>query len=169
MLPPPYPVKPSLSLGPNPMTEKQQEAIDYTVSAKASGQRAMDYTKELKERLVNASIESETIMTGRAWGTPGPPVPHRESLSGYYAPLQQALPVAIRQAVKNEVNMSANYTEKAAVNATEYFKARLQAYIHSLPKPNATNASNASNATEPAAFVTVSRAPLRKAQRFRMR
>jgi hypothetical protein len=172
MLPPPYPVKLSLPLGPNPMTQKQQEAIDYTVSAKAAGQQAMDYTKALKERLVNASIESETIMTGRQWGTPGPPVPHRESLEGYYRPLQQALPVAIRQAVRNESNMSANYTQQAAVNATEYFKARLAAYIHSLPKPNATNASNASNASNGSnatALLTVSRTPKRHAQSFRTR
>jgi hypothetical protein len=167
MLPPPYPVKLSLPLGPNPMTQKQQEAIDYTVSAKASGQQALDYTRDLKERLVNASIESETIMTGRAWGTPGPPVPHRESLEGYYRPLQQALPVAIRQAVRNQTNMSANYSQEAAVNATEYFRARLAAYIHSLPAPNTTNASNASNgsnASNATALLTVSRAPLRKAR-----
>jgi hypothetical protein len=154
MLPPPVPVKLSLPLGPNPMTDKQQEAINYVVDGRSRAETSLKYTQDLKARLVNASIDAEAIMTGRAWGTPGPPVPHLGKLEEYYSGLRHALPTAIRKAVEDQVNMTANYSLEAAINATAYFRARLGAHLSTFPNAtpatnvsNATNASNASNAT----------------------
>jgi hypothetical protein len=147
MLPPPVPVKLSLPLGPNPMTDKQQEAINYVLDARSRNEVALKYAQDLKARIVNASIEAEAIMTGRQWGTPGPPVPHRMRLGEHYHGLREELPKAIREAVKEQVNMTGNYSLEAAINATAYFRAQLAAHLSTYPNETATNVSNATNAS----------------------
>ena len=46
----------------------------HTLTAKEGAQDVHAYAADMNERLINASIETETILTGRRWGTPAPEV-----------------------------------------------------------------------------------------------
>jgi len=164
VLPGPRPVL-SWPIGPNPQTAKEREAMAHTLAARDGAQYVHGYAADINERLINASIETETIMTGRRWGTPAPEAPHRPKLHELIGPVARSFPVALRRALNDGLKgLNASGIIKSAVsNVTTAFAARLGNLDAGLaplvfnnsnasnctPWPNATNGTNATPPTAP--------------------
>merc|ERR1719271_1468466 len=126
LIPGPQP-KLSWPIGVNPNTSLQRETMAYTLEAGKNTQYIYNYTRIMNERLINASIETETILTGRYWGTPQPEAPHRPRPHEILNPVKRTVPAALRRELARSLqglNASA-IAASAARNATESLEARL--------------------------------------------
>jgi len=147
IIPGPRPVL-SWPIGPNPQTAKEREAMWHTLTAKEGAQYVHAHAADMNERLINASIETETILTGRHWGTPAPEAPHRPKLHELIGPVARSFPVALRRALSDGLRglNASGIIKSAAANVTAAFAARLGSLDASLA-PVVWNNSNASNCT----------------------
>lgn len=156
ILPPGTPVDLSAPLGPDAHTQADLDAMARVERAQARAKAVRQYTDDLRNRIANASIEAESILTGRAAYPTPDPAPHRPTQEELYNTTRDAWYNAIAEGLREREERNRTRPYHLATNETADFVRRFNRYpwphipIPQVEVVNCTmfgNGTNGSNAT----------------------